>query len=109
VKGQVSFEALVIMLLVISAAISITTLYVQTSESTSALSIVRTELTKQASENKYEIIIDTVDFSKGSENLFNVNIINSGNTKTDFNTTPIIEKLESETALRNIRIIITEN
>ena len=108
-KGQISFEALVIMLLVITAAVSITTLYLQTSESTSAIAITRAEITRQASEKNYEIVIEKVDLSKGNETIVNVQISNSGNTKIDFNSTLIAEKIENETSFRNTRIIITEN
>jgi len=62
-KGQVAFETLILLIIVITSAVFILSLYVQTQDSTIALSIARAELAGAANTPDEIIIVDKISIS----------------------------------------------
>jgi len=91
-----------------TAAVSITTLYMQTHETTLAITAVRSEITKQASENNYEIIVEKVTITKGIDTNVNIQIINGGNETITFDESSLKNQIENTTSFRNINIKISQ-
>ena len=59
-KGQISFESLFIMLIVLSSGMYITNMYLQTHDITVATAIARTDFVEQVNSMESQVIIDEV-------------------------------------------------
>lgn len=102
-KGQVAFESLFLLLVTLTAAIGITTLYFQTHDDTMALSIARTETLSQISLKKETFVIEYVQIEKS---LTDTNLIIKINPTTTLDTDSIKNKIAASTKYKNINIIL---
>ncbi|MFA5125576.1 MAG: hypothetical protein WC462_01055 [archaeon] len=102
-KGQIALESLILILVVLTATILITGLYMQTHDNTMAISITREEILSQISTKKENIVIDYI---KIENNLSSTDIIIKTTPLTSFNTEQIKQKIASMTKYQNPNIIL---
>jgi len=110
VKGQTSFEILIIFLVVMSSAVYILGLYMQTNDATIATAIARDELFSQANGKEQTIIIDKVSLEiQNSLPSINVKTKPNNLTSTDFDLDAIKSKIEAATKYKDIAILINRS
>jgi len=102
-KGQIALESLILILVVLTATILITALYMQTHDNTMAISIAREEILSQISTKKENIVIDYI---KIENNLSSTDIIIKTTPLASFNTEQIKQKIASMTKYQNPNIIL---
>jgi uncharacterized protein (UPF0333 family) len=107
-KGQISFETLLLLLVIISMTTFITILFVQTNDMTNAYSLIRSEFSVQANNKPGEIILEEIVFDK-EQNTFNLITSPQELENKDFNTEIIEKKVNDLTGLDNIIIKINDN
>jgi uncharacterized protein (UPF0333 family) len=107
-KGQISFETLLLLLVIISMTTFITILFVQTNDMTNAYSLIRSEFSVQANNKPGEIILEEIVFDK-EQNTFNLITSPQELENKDFNTEIIEKKVNDLTGLDNITIKINDN
>ena len=106
-RGQVSFESLILTLVIITTVAYITILFLQTTDATNGIAITRSELKKQAIMKNEEIIINTVKFDETQPKpTFNITTIPPTLTKNDFNIEAVIDKISQITQFTDINITI---
>ncbi|VVB74279.1 Uncharacterised protein [uncultured archaeon] len=92
-KGQIAFESLLILLVIMTGAIAITSFYMQTHGDTLAISAARTEVLRQIGEKNENIYIESIQMDKSLAGTIIISIKTSPKkTETDFNKTTIIQK-----------------
>lgn len=110
-KGQTNFEALILLLVVISSAIFISTLYFQTHDITVATAIARNDILKQLNSSDEQFTIETVKVTADSQKNATINIKTSpGNISTqDLDPEKLAEtgtKIQSNTSFNTVTITI---
>ncbi len=102
-KGQIAFESLLVLLVIMTGAIAITSFYMQTHGDTLAISAARTELLRQIGEKNESIYIETIQLNKssGTELLLTTT---PKKLATDFNSAAIKQKVEEASAYKNVTI-----
>jgi uncharacterized protein (UPF0333 family) len=104
-KGQISFETLLLLLIVISITTFVTILFVQTNDMTNAYSLIRSEFSVQANNKPGEVILERIIF-ENKTNTFNLIIIPKELESNDFNVEIIEKKVNNLTGLNDIKITI---
>ncbi len=105
-KGQIAFESLLVLLIVISAVIMITTLYLQFHNETVALGYARTGALEELSKQEKNIIIEKITVQKNATT--SVITINVDKTPTiDINTIKIENMITTNTGLKNVQVLVT--
>jgi len=101
----VAFESLFLTLIVLSAGIFITNLYLQTHDDTIALSIAKAEVVSQIGLSNKEATIDSLKIIKTTQGDVNLNIkITPPIISLDLNT--IKNKIKENTRYQNIDITL---
>jgi uncharacterized protein (UPF0333 family) len=100
-KGQVAFESIILMLVILTAAIAITSYYTQTHPDTLAISTAKTEALRQINLKNETTTIDYVQIIK-TINDTNINIKTT--PKTELDTTLIKKEIEKKTKYTNLII-----
>lgn len=103
-KGQVAFESLFIVLVVLSAAIFITTLYLNTNETTVSAAIIRDELFSQTLDMNTNVLLTYLHIEKNNGvGIPTIEVTTDPNTirSADFNWTLVKNKLSKVTTLSN--------
>ncbi|MFA5357391.1 MAG: hypothetical protein WC874_00175 [Candidatus Izemoplasmatales bacterium] len=113
-KGQTNFEALILLLLVISSAIFISALYFQTHDITIATAIARNDILKQLNSIDEQIEIESVKVTVNSLKDANINIKTSPETvySSNLDSEKLAEtaaKIKSDTSFNHILIKINDN
>ncbi len=103
-KGQVAFESLFIMLVVISAGIAITSIYLQSHDESIALTITKEETVKQLSAKDSFSVIQKLDLNKISSSELTIDIYLSPKTTLDIDA--IKSKILSKTTYTTLNINI---
>ena len=106
VKGQVAFESLFIVLIILSAAIYITALYLNTNEATTSTAIVRDELFTQTLDMNSNVLLKYVHIDRNSEsgiNTIEVTTDPSTLSPADFNWIIIKDKLSKTTTITSFK------
>lgn len=91
-KGQTSFELIFLALVVISAAAFITTIYIQTNENTTIISLTKNELLKELTKSNSNNLIESIKFEKNqaqNTQTIKVKILSNNLTETEKLITPI--------------------
>ena len=101
-KGQVAFESLFLMLVVLSASIAITSIYLQTHQDTIALSITKEETVKQLAAMDSYVILKKLDLKKTSSTDINIDVYLEPSVQID--TSSIKTKILSKTSYTNLNI-----
>jgi hypothetical protein len=73
-KGQVAFESLFLMLIIISSAVAITTLYLQSHQENIALTLTKEETIKQLNSKDSYSVIKKLTIDKTSASDININV-----------------------------------
>ncbi|MDD3083958.1 MAG: hypothetical protein PHP82_02970 [Candidatus ainarchaeum sp.] len=107
-RGQISFESLLLLLVIITTTIFITTLFLQTNETTNAYSIIRSEMLVQTNLNEKEIILERVYLIQNENPTFHIKTIPNTITEADINIDIIKNKVIELTNFKNIQIIINQ-
>jgi len=108
-KGQVSFEALFILLVCLTAAAYITTLYISTDEVTTITAIARNELTAQANSfDKAYIIIKVEADINYSNSTAAIDVTTSPTTlyPAEFDWTRVKEKINEKMQITSINATV---
>ena len=106
-KGQLSFELLLILLLILSLSIYVSNLYLSTHDTTMAYTIIRDDLTAQINSFEKLASVETIQLiNTGNNNNFYVTTAPSSLNEEDFNLLSTKEKVESSTKFSNITITI---
>jgi hypothetical protein len=79
-RGQTNFEALILLLIVISSAIFISTIYFQTHDITVATAIARNDVLKQLNSIDGQFTIETVKVTVDSQKKATINVKTSPGT-----------------------------
>ena len=111
IKGQTAVEALFLLLIIITSTIIIIGLYAQTSDGTTGISIVRTQMNSLASSMDDLVLIKKVFLNRLTDgtNVFVIITDPSNLTKDDFgieNLNKISAKVMQSTNLENIEYSI---
>jgi uncharacterized protein (UPF0333 family) len=101
-KGQVSFESLLLLLVIISSTIFITNLFIQTNDVTNAYNLIRSEFLIQTNSLSENMILEKVYFVNEERPTFYIKTINDDITKIDL--TKIEEKVNANTNFENVLI-----
>ena len=101
-KGQVAFESLFLMLVVISAGVAITSMYLQTHEVTMALTIAKEETIKQLAAKDSFVLIKKIDYNKTSASELSIDIYLEPLTQLDTNS--IKSKILTKTTFTTLNI-----
>ncbi len=99
-KGQVSFEALFILLIGVTAAAYITTLYLSTDEVTTITAIARNELTSQTNSFKQSYVLIKVKADVNySNNSISIDLTTSPSSLVpgDYNWSRVKQKISAKT------------
>ena len=104
-KGQVAFESLFHLLIVMSMSILITSLYLQTQDDTLAIALAKNEVLSELSTKKETIIVDSVTLEK-SGGIATINIKISPFTQGIIDTNAIQQKIAEKTKYKNANILI---
>jgi uncharacterized protein (UPF0333 family) len=100
-RGQVAFELLFLVLIVLTAAIAVASMYLQSHEDTLAISAARTELLNQIGTKNENIVIDYVKIEKTSATELHIKTTPT----TTINTNEIKQRVASVSGYKNITII----
>ncbi|MCX6801373.1 MAG: hypothetical protein NTZ73_04240 [Candidatus Diapherotrites archaeon] len=109
--GQVSFEALIILLVVISSAIFITTLYLQTHDITVATAICRNDLLQQINSFEGQTTLESIRVTVNAAKVATINVkttpdnIDINNFKNS-KIQETISKIKSNTSFSDVEITI---
>lgn len=101
-RGQVAFESLILLLVIISATIYITGLFFSTQDTTIAYSIARTRLVEQASSSEKDFVIDTINLEINQTNNLYITTIPQNIKNNDFNLNIIEEEIVNNTSFNEI-------
>ncbi|MFA6064755.1 MAG: hypothetical protein WCW44_00610 [archaeon] len=101
-NGQVAFESLFITLIVLSAGMLITNLYLQTHDDTIALSTAKTEILSQLGASNKEATIDSLKIVKNIQGDVNLNIKTTPRISLDLDL--IKNKIKKATKYQSITI-----
>jgi len=102
-RGQVAFESLVILLVVVTGAAAISSIYLQTHEDTLAISAARNEVLSQLSEKNTLV---TIDFIKIEKSQTDTNLLIKTSPQTALNVDLVKQKIYSQTTFKNIKVIL---
>ena len=105
-RGQVSFESLMLLLVIITTTAYISTLFFQTNDTTTAYAIIRSEFLEQSNAKSEEIILKEITFLNETMPTFYIKTIPQTIINSDFNLQLISQKVENSTRLENIVIQI---
>jgi hypothetical protein len=105
-KGQVAFESLILLVMIISASIYIGGLYFQTQDTTNAYLITRTLMIEELNSLKQTYTIDYLELITGENNILNIGTTPNTLTNSDIDVNKIEEKIIQETGFDNISIQI---
>ena len=105
-KGQVSFESLVLLLVIISGTAYIGSLYLQTHDTTIATSIIRSDLSAQINSIDGDFIISQIEFEKNPDTNFEIKTIPNTLDNTNFNLIKTSKLVEDSTNFSNVPINI---
>jgi uncharacterized protein (UPF0333 family) len=105
IRGQISFESLMLLLVVITSTAYVGTLFFQTNDVTTSYGLIRSELLLQINQ-KEEIIIEEVFFLNEEKPTFYVKTIPPTLTSNDLNLEKIYDLIESSTQINNPLLII---
>ncbi|MFA5763764.1 MAG: hypothetical protein WC915_03040 [archaeon] len=105
-KGQVSFESLILTLAIITTAAYITILFLQTTDITNGMAIIRSELKEQAIIKNDELIINTVKFGSNQTPTFEITTIPPTFKNADFNIDLLTTKIIQITQFKDVNIVI---
>ena len=110
-KGQTSFEALFILLIIISATITITTYYIQTSDVTVATALVRNDLTTQVNSFKDPTFVSRVNITLNSTQDANVEIETNPTTvrPADFNWVGLNSTVLRSTNIKSLSVKVNNS
>jgi len=100
--AQVAFESLFLTLVVISAGVLITGLYIQTHDDTIALITAKTEVMNQINASSQEATIDSLKLVKSVQGDINLNIKTT--PKIDLNLILIQNKIKENTKYSTIKV-----
>jgi uncharacterized protein (UPF0333 family) len=103
-KGQVAFESLLVLLVILTGAIAITGYYMQTHGDTLAITAAKTELLKQIGEKNENIYIESIRIEKNPATTLIIKTIPT-KTSADFDLTAIEQKAKTASAYSSITII----
>lgn len=107
-KGQVAFETLFIFIIIMTSAIFITSLFIQTNEAIVSESLARNAITEQAALQGKKIIIESVSFEKTTNTKITITVMCEEIQETIFDPEKIEEMIEEKTSFRNIEIVINK-
>ena len=102
-KGQIAFESLLVLLLVITSATLILSLYLQFHDETAALGYAKIEALEEISKQNENIIIEKINLTKNG-GVPTITIFLS--QFADLNTTKIANTIKANTSLQNVQIQI---
>lgn len=108
-KGQISFESLLILLVILTSTIIISSLFLQTNTNTNAYTLIRNEFLLQTNSQEKEIILEKIYFEQNSQPTFYL-ILKTNMSETEITSiidlTKIEEKVNSLTILKEVNIQI---
>ncbi len=100
-KGQIAFESLLVLLLVITSATLITTLYLQFHDETIALGYARIGALEELSKQKETIIIEKISIQRiGLTPTITIKL----DREVTLDTTKIANIIQANTALKNVQV-----
>jgi len=102
-KGQIAFESLLILLVIMTGAIAITSFYMQTHSDTLAISAARIELLRQIGEKNESIYIESIRMDKSAGIGITVSLIPKKQS-TDFNLTAIQQRVKEASGYASVTI-----
>ncbi len=105
-RGQVSFEVLLLILLVVIIAITMTNLFIQTNDTTNAYLLIRNEFLLQTNVKNEEIILEQIYFVQEDTPTFYIKTIPIIINSNDINLTLIEDKVNKMTNFKNTKIKI---
>ncbi len=106
-KGQISFETLLVMMVVITITASIMVMFIGTQDTTNAYLIIRSELLTQTN-SMSGVIVEQVFIGTEETPTFYVRTIPNTLSAGDFNLTIIKQKVVEKTNFSEIEIKINE-
>ncbi|MFA5931220.1 MAG: hypothetical protein WC821_02830 [archaeon] len=102
-KGQAAFESLFLLLIILTAAIAITSLYLQIHDDTMAMSVAKVETLNQLGLKKELIVIDYIKIEKS---IVDTNLIIKLTPLTALDINSIKNKVLASTKYKSINILI---
>jgi len=102
-KGQIAFESLLVLLVIMTGAIAITSFYMQTHADTLAISAARTELLRQIGDKKESIYIETIQMNKSA----GIELLITTTPKkqaADFNLVAIKQRVQDASSYQSVSI-----
>jgi hypothetical protein len=105
-KGQVSFESLILTLVIISTVAYISILFLQFNDSTTTMAIIRNELSEQIIQKDQEIIMENISYTNNEKPTFQIKTIPPTLTNEDFNILKITQKIINLTSFSDVNIQI---
>ncbi len=112
-KGQTSFELILLALVIITISIYFTNLYTQTTQTTTIISLAKTEVNQKLNETNFTNIIENIHLEKTStENKIIINILTENPEEAEKKLTSLFldnlkQTIESTTKINNITFKIT--
>jgi len=100
-KGQLAFESLLVLLIVITSATLILSLYLQFNDETLAIGYARVGALEELSKQKENIIIEKITLQRNPP-LITINL--NKTTNIDINTTKIENTIKDNTGLKSIHV-----
>ncbi len=107
-KGQVAFESLFLVLVIMTVTIFITMAYMQTHDTTMAYGIIRSDLLEQSNSKDFTVIINSVKYEKSDLDIFRVVMTPDYLTNSDFDLEEIQNKLVQRTNFSSPTIEINQ-
>ncbi len=108
-NGQVAFESLILLLVIISASIYISGLYYQTHNTTIVYGLVRNGLTEKINSFDEVIIIESIKLERGATNKIIVKTSPSTYTNNDFDLDDLELKILQNTNFDTVQILINSS
>jgi uncharacterized protein (UPF0333 family) len=102
-RGQIAFESLLVLLVVITTATMITTLYIQIHNETMAINYARTATLEELSAQSSDTVIEKIFFQKSTTSP---KIIITLSKNTQINTEKIREIIQAKTSIQNLEVLV---
>lgn len=108
-KGQVSFESLIILLVIITFTIILSSFFLNTYNVTNAYTLIRSELLVQSNQKNENVIIQNIFVEENEIPKFFVQTIPPTIDNNYFDLKKIVEKIGKFTNFKNSQIILNNN
>ncbi len=107
-RGQVSFEILLITMVVFTATIWVSSYYFAIKDSTLAMQLTKIHALKQIEESDSLYTIEKIDFEEQSETEINLTLKSCPNSIPRFDTSTIQDKIAANTKYTAVSVTVSQ-